>query len=223
MKKNKKTIVCVFAHPDDEAFGPSGMIAKLAKTCDVYILCATKGEAGQNSLQKTEQLGKTRAKELLESAEILGVKKVYFLGFVDGTLCNNMYHKLAQKIEEKVKTLKADTLLTFDQTGISGHIDHITVSLVTTHVFYKLQLVKTLLYSAISLERQKAFSKEGYFIYFPKGRTKNEIDKVVDISNVWEKKVKAMMIHKSQRHDADRILRLTKNLPKEEYFLVLKK
>lgn len=41
----KNKLVCVFAHPDDEAFGPGGTIAKFSKTHAVYILCITRGEA----------------------------------------------------------------------------------------------------------------------------------------------------------------------------------
>ncbi|MBI4159549.1 PIG-L family deacetylase [Candidatus Wolfebacteria bacterium] len=84
-----KTIVCIFAHPDDEAFGPGGTIAKLAKKNRVYIICATKGEAGKDSRRKKMGvLHDHRASELVASAKILGVKKVYFLGFKDGTLSN---------------------------------------------------------------------------------------------------------------------------------------
>ena len=42
-----KPLVCIFAHPDDEAFGPGGTIAKFAKKRPVYLICATKGESGK--------------------------------------------------------------------------------------------------------------------------------------------------------------------------------
>src|SRR5579872_4442081 len=122
----RKTIVCVFAHPDDEAFGPGGTIALLAKENDVYILCATKGEAGQNSLTDLETpLQNERMEELKRSAKILGVKKVIFLDFIDGTLSNSLYHKLAEKITQYLNELKPEMLLTYENRGISGHIDHI--------------------------------------------------------------------------------------------------
>ena len=38
-------LVCIFAHPDDEAFGPAGSIAKFASERDVYIICVTNGDA----------------------------------------------------------------------------------------------------------------------------------------------------------------------------------
>lgn len=62
----------------------------------------------------------------------MGVKKVHFLDFLDGTLSNNLYHKLADKIEGHLKKLKPHTVITFEPLGVSGHIDHITVSMVTT-------------------------------------------------------------------------------------------
>lgn len=214
---HRPTVVAVFAHPDDEAFGPAGTLAKFANDHDVYLLCVTCGEAGENP----KDLAKIRTNELLQSAKILGIKKVYFLDFVDGTLSNSLYHKLAQKIEEKLKLLTPETIMTFEPRGISGHIDHITVSMVTTYVFYKLPFIKTLLYHCITREIRNKIGE--YFIYFPPGYRRSEIDKVVNIKDVWETKVKAMLAHQSQIADAKRILKMRRNLPKEEYFLVLEK
>lgn len=218
----QKTIVCVFAHPDDEAFGPSGTINKLAKQNDVYILCATKGQAGLDSRSEaSEALGKKRAQELQESAKILGVKQVYFLGFRDGMLSNNLYHKLAAKIQTHVEKLKPNMLITFEPQGISGHIDHITVSMVTTFVFYKQPFISQLWYHCQIKER--ASLRKDYFIYFPPGYDKSEIDHIENVEDVWDTKVSAMMTHESQKHDAERILKTFKKFPKEEYFLVVKK
>ncbi|MBI2637373.1 MAG: PIG-L family deacetylase, partial [Candidatus Sungbacteria bacterium] len=60
MKHKKKTIVAIFAHPDDEAFGPAGTLAKLALAHDVYVICATKGEAGDKTYAEGRKLGAVR-------------------------------------------------------------------------------------------------------------------------------------------------------------------
>lgn len=212
---NRKTAVAIFAHPDDEAFGPSGTLAILSKTHDVYLLCATRGEAGGNH----PRLAKIRSAELEKSAHIIGIKKVYFLGFTDGMLSNSLYHSLAGKIERKLRLLKPEILISYEPKGISGHIDHITVSMVTSYVFQRLLFVKTLMQHCITDEVRKKF-KNDYFIYFPSGYKKQDIDKIVNISDVWDTKLKAMMAHKSQFKDAQRILKSREGLPKEEYFLV---
>lgn len=214
-----KNLVCVFAHPDDEAFGPAGTIAKLSKKFNVYLLCATKGEEGRNFLEKG-RLGKIRQNELLKSAKILGVKKVYFLGFRDGTLSNNLYHKLTAKIKVHLLKLKPEILITYEPQGVSGHIDHITVSMVTMFTAQKLKFIK----EVWQVCRPSSFAKKrfDYFIYFPPGYTKSEIDKIVNIKDFWDIKVEAMKAHKSQLEDFKRIMKFSKNQPKEEYFLVKK-
>lgn len=216
-KNKRRTLVGIFAHPDDESFGPSGTLYKYTKTHDIYIICATKGENGGTG----EDLGKKRAKELEESAKLIGVKKVFFLGFIDGTLSNSIYHKLAAKIETKLKELKPEIVITFEPRGVSGHIDHIVVSMVTTFVVQKLPFIKTLLYFCLSREKRNTFGD--YFIYFPPGYAKSEIAKTVDISDVWDLKIKAMMAHKSQAADAKRVIKSTNRAPKEEHFLKYKK
>ncbi len=217
MKKNK-TIVAIFAHPDDEAFGPAGTIAKFAQENDVYLICATKGEEGMGPTSKLAQI---RSKELLDSAKILGIKKVYFLGFHDGTLSNNLYHELAAKIEAYLKKLKPEILITDEWQGISGHIDHIAVSMVTTFVFRKLKFVKTLMYYCI--DKKAASRMSDYFIYFPPGYTRDSVDRIENIESVWKKKKEAMNAHVSQKKDAQAILRRHEGMPKEEYFLTLEK
>lgn len=213
--KNKKVVVAVFAHPDDESFGPSGTIAKFAQSGDVYVLCATKGESGMGA---SSNLAEVRAQELLESAKILGVKNVYFLGFVDGTLSNSIYHKLAAKIEQKLKHLRPEILMTTEPRGVSGHIDHITVSMVTSYVFGKLPFIKTLMYYCI--DEKAAAKMSNYFIYFPPGYKRSQVDKVVNIEKYWHLKRKSMLAHRSQIKDARTVLGRIKDLPKEEYFFI---
>ena len=217
-QKSKPALVAIFAHPDDESFGPSGTLAKFTQTHNVYVLCATKGESGMGSSSK---LAKTRARELRQSAKIIGIKRVYFLGFRDGKLSNSIYHKLAAKIEEKLKLIKPQILMTTEARGVSGHIDHITVSMVTSYVFNKLQFTKTIMYYCI--DEKAAEKMSNYFIYFPPGYKRSQVDKIVDISKYWAIKKKAMFAHKSQIKDAQTVLNRIKNLPKEEYFLIREK
>lgn len=216
-RKRSNTIVAVFAHPDDESFGPAGTLIKLAKTHDVYLLCATRGESGGNH----PRLAQIRSKELKKSASIIGIKKVYFLGFIDGTLSNSLYHALARKIERKLNQLKPQTIITYEPRGVSGHIDHVTVAMATAFIFYKLPFALTLMQYCISAEARNKF--KDYFIYFPPGYKSTEIDKTVDISDIWDTKTKAMMAHKSQIEDAKRILNARQNIPKEEHFLIIQK
>lgn len=217
-----KTIVAVFAHPDDETFGPGGTLHKLSKNNTIYTICATDGSAGENhSDDHSHSISDIRHEELRNASRILGVKDVYFLGFRDGELCNNQYHSIADAVRSKLEELKPEIVITFEPKGVSGHIDHIAMSMITTFVVRDLPFVETLMYYATLKER--ALTRKDYFIYFPPGYDRDEFDEVVDIADVWDVKVAAMHEHKSQVKDMQNILESAKNFPKEEYFFVLKK
>lgn len=218
------TILGIFAHPDDEALGPSGTLALLARQNAVYLICATDGDALQNGTQNTA-LGEIRKKELLASAKVLGIREVFFLGFHDGTLCNNMYHTLAGKIQGIIEKLRPVSLITFEPQGVSGHIDHITVSMVTSFIFQKVSFVKEVWYHGMSTE---LYEKSGdflkkYFIYFPPGYPRAAFNKIVPVADVWDRKVKAMYEHTSQLSDVENVLKGLSEMPKEEYFFVKKR
>ena len=206
-----KIILCFFAHPDDESFGPGGSIAHWAlQGAAVHIVCATKGGVGGRAT--------VRAKELKHAAKILGVKSVTFLKYKDGKIGNNDLISLEKEFIQQIEKCKPDTLLTYDLNGVSGHIDHIAVASATTQAFKKLKSPKQLVYYTIP--KAKSNLMGSYFIHFPDGKEKNQIDLIVDVSHVWNQKVTAMKQHKSQMHDVKRILLQSVFFPKEEWFLV---
>lgn len=219
----KKVIAVIVAHPDDEAFFMSGTIAKYAKEGhDIYLLCATKGEEGeQHKGEDVRQVHEIREEELLESAKILGVKQVFFLGFRDGTLSNNLYHKLADSITEILNKLKPELIITIEPRGISGHIDHITISMVASYVFEKLSYVKKIMYFCFPAEIRNSF--ESYYIYFPPGYKKDDINLVEDVTKVWKQKINAIHCHKSQAKDGSRVINRLNRFPKHEHFMVREK
>ena len=217
----KPVVVAVFAHPDDEAFGPGGSLAVLSKTHDVYIITVTGVEVGKNSLaSKDSKLADIRKKELLSSAKILGINKAYLLGFEDGTLSNNLYHEIASEMEKKLKKLNPVTVITYEQGGVSGHIDHIAVHFVTTYVVKNMTKKPELLYYFVP-DTHSSLTPD-YFIHYPPPQKAKIAEKIVPTHDVWETKKNAMLMHKSQAHDAKRIIEHTKDLPKEEYFLIFK-
>lgn len=218
-----KPLVCVIAHPDDEAFGPSGSLAYFATQRDVYIFCVTRGDSDAKfTKHDPNSLAVRREKELLASAKILGVKEVRFLNFKDGSLCNNNYHEVAATIQKELEEIQPDTVMTFELNGISGHLDHVAVAFTTTYATYKVPSVKTILYLR-TLEEQMKVERGHYFVYTPPGFTKEESDLVINTAPYWEKRLAAMNAHQSQAEDINRILSMISNFPKEEYFRVVNK
>lgn len=213
-----KTVIGIFAHPDDEALGPAGTLAILAKTHPIYIICVTNGDAAGKTNAEKEAIGEVRKDELRKSAKVIGVKEVFFLEYGDGELSNNLYHKLAAEIQKKLEDLRPEIILTFEHCGVSGHIDHVAVSMVSSYLFCHLSFIKKIMYYC--LEEKRASRMHDYFIFFPPGYKKSQIQEVVNIESVWKTKVAAMYCHASQLHDVETILNQTKDLPKEEYFLV---
>ncbi|MDP3901108.1 MAG: PIG-L deacetylase family protein [bacterium] len=129
--KTPKTVLAVFAHPDDMDFSSSGTVAKWAKRgADITYLVCTDGSKGSEDPKVTpRKLAAIRKKEQLEAAKILGVKDVIFLGHRDGELVVDM--KLKEAISRVIRQKKPDLVITLDPTflystkrGFVNHSDH---------------------------------------------------------------------------------------------------
>lgn len=222
----KKVLFGIFAHPDDEAFLPSGSFIKWAdEGADLHLICATRGEKGQNS-DNVPDLGAVRHKEWEEAGKLIGATSQTQLNYPDGGISNNLFHEIAQTItktiEDKVKGYQeppAVDIITYENCGITGHLDHIAVSFITTYVYTQLKPTfknMRLLYAcaceAISPKTDVSF------VFMPKGHHHSEIDLTEDVSKVLERKKRVMRTHASQREDAEAIIaRLGPNLAYEHF------
>ncbi len=138
-----RTLVCFHAHPDDETISTAGVMARAAAEGHrVVLVVATRGEHGEvppGLLDEGEHLWQRRVAETHASAEILGVSRVEFLGYVDSGMIDTetndapecfwqadldeAAHRLAEILIEE----EADILTIYDDHGNYGHPDHIQV------------------------------------------------------------------------------------------------
>jgi len=126
-----RTVLAVFAHPDDESLACGGTLARLADAgVRVIILCASRGEAGSISdpaLVPDGDLGGVRARELREAAAVLGAADVIILDHPDGDLRWEDVSELHAEIVDAVQRYRPDAVITFAEDGLYWHLDHIGV------------------------------------------------------------------------------------------------
>ena len=119
-----KRPLAVAAHPDDETFGLGALISQLAAAgASVHILCYTHGEASTLNENHTDLL-RQRAHELRKAGAALGAAEVTLLDYPDGDLAAQPPDELAAHVKALATRHRADGLLAFDDTGITGHPDH---------------------------------------------------------------------------------------------------
>jgi LmbE family N-acetylglucosaminyl deacetylase len=137
------TLVAFHAHPDDECIAQSGTLAKaVAAGHRTVIVYATGGEVGQVAdgfLDVGETLVERRRAEAEQSAALLGVARVDWLGYRDsgmmGTPDNDNpscfwqadVEEAAARVAAIVRDEAADVLTVYDANGTYGHPDHIQV------------------------------------------------------------------------------------------------
>ncbi len=162
-----KTLVAVFAHPDDEG-AVSPVLARYAREgAQVYLIVATDGAAGgqQTSVATGPDLARVRADEARCAADALGIRPPVMLGFPDGRLGAYLEEpvrlfRLTQRLHEELQRLRPDAVITWGPDGGTGHPDHRLVSDVVT------QLARTgapgvpdrLFYASVPAEAMRALN-----------------------------------------------------------------
>ncbi len=136
------TLVCFHAHPDDEAIGTGGLMAKASAAGHrVVLITATNGEQGEPQpgvLEEGEALADRRLVELARSAKILGAELV-LLGYEDSGMMGEAANdnpscfwqadteEAAVRLAAQLVDLGTDVLTVYDPHGLYGHPDHIKV------------------------------------------------------------------------------------------------
>jgi LmbE family N-acetylglucosaminyl deacetylase len=138
-----KTILAVFAHPDDETLvGP--LLASYARRgVKVHLAVVTEGEKGTQAhagIPAGPPLAKVRVEEARCSARALGLEPPLLLGFKDGELgriAQPPWGPLADVERELARVLqqiRPDVIITFGPEGAYGHPDHRLVGTVVTQL-----------------------------------------------------------------------------------------
>jgi LmbE family N-acetylglucosaminyl deacetylase len=130
-------LLCVLAHPDDEALGCGGLLARAADAgVATYLLTATRGERGwpRDPAQHpgAEALGRIRAAELHAAGAVLGLREIRLLDYPDGGLANAPADAVQAAIAAYIRRVRPDVVVTFGPDGATGHPDHIAISQFTT-------------------------------------------------------------------------------------------
>jgi N-acetyl-1-D-myo-inositol-2-amino-2-deoxy-alpha-D-glucopyranoside deacetylase len=130
-----RSLLAVFAHPDDESLACGGLLARCVRGgATVSLVCATRGGRGRvdSTPEEREQLRQVRTQELLEATQVLGVAEVRFLEYHDGFLPWAETARLEADIAGAVRRLRPDVVLTFGEDGLYWHPDHVAIHERTT-------------------------------------------------------------------------------------------
>jgi mycothiol S-conjugate amidase len=121
----------IWAHPDDEAFGSAGTMARAVSSGHpVAVVSATRGEAGKiadPALATEENLGQVRERELLNACAAVGVHDVSFLDYVDGHLHKADPYEAIGRVVRQLRRFRPDVVMTFPANGGYGHLDHMAI------------------------------------------------------------------------------------------------
>lgn len=212
----KKIIFGIFAHPDDEAFGPAGTLLMETKAGnDLHLITLTLGDAGTNP-DNVPDLAIVRDVEWRNAGQLIGAKSMHFLGYKDGQLNNiamlEIYDKILTLVADLVKDEPDDVEIEFmsmDTNGITGHIDHIVAGRSACYIFYKMKERdhRVTRIRLVCISNTELSEPNTHWIYMDAGRNDSEISEVIDACQYHDEIIAIMRAHHSQRNDGETHIR----------------
>jgi LmbE family N-acetylglucosaminyl deacetylase len=226
----KQVLIGIFAHPDDETFGPAGTLLKLdADGYDIHLILLTDGEAGTNPDGATD-LGAVRLQEWQAAGSQLGISTQTALHYPDGELDEVDTSVLGSTLEETLEQIVESyeepvqvSLMTFEPQGVTGHRDHIAASQAAGRLYEHLRTHHSYMCGELwqfCLDRTQA-PLDGTAYYESRAREDDFITRRVDVRPFLKQKYIAMDCHTSQAADAEAMKKLGDDLLATECFHVV--
>jgi LmbE family N-acetylglucosaminyl deacetylase len=133
-------LMCITAHPDDEAGNFGGTLRlyhdRGIETC---VVCLTPGQAASHrgGAAGDQELAELRRKEFAAACEILKISRVAVLDYPDGQLHRQDLYKVVCDLTLHIRLFRPHVLLTFGPDGsVTGHTDHSMTSIFATLAFH---------------------------------------------------------------------------------------
>jgi len=184
MATKKQNIVVFCAHPDDEIFGLGATLAKYSKQGrNIHTVIFSYGEAGLAWL-KPEIAIKTRKKETEKANEIIGGTSISFFGLKEGKFSGDIENK---KIKSKIKTIISSKkpIKIFTHSPDDPHPDH-----------------RAIYHAVIDAYDESKHDCDVYAfdVWNPFTIRDSHAPRLYeDVTNTFNKKIKALKVFKSQK------------------------
>ena len=217
-----RTLACVFAHPDDDAYGVAGSVALHADEPDFrfVLVHATFGEKGdiRSGFPATrETLGSVRQAEDEAAWRALGrvPDRHEWLGLPDGGVAEVPFDDVVSAVAQILEEEDPAVVVTFGPDGIFGHPDHIAIGAATDEAFARLRSedrsgFQRLAHGAVPQSvferwnRQRAelglYTFDPTQMYHMRGIPDEQIGISVDCREAASRIVAGLREHKSQLH-----------------------
>ncbi len=192
----KLDVLAIGAHPDDIELACGGTIIKLVKQGrKVGIVDLTEGELGTRGSREI------RAKEAIEAAKFLGIHARENLSLRDGDIEVSMANRL--KLIGVLRKYRPEILLI--PHWLERHPDHEHAHALCREAWFYSGLEK--IETIADGKRQESFRPRRYYHFMQTYEFTPSF--IVDISDVYELRIEAMRIFKSQFYDPNNTTRET--------------
>jgi len=177
-------VLVLSPHPDDESIGPGATLHLHALGGDeIHVIFVTAGTAGDPTGKVApEEYARVRESEARAAAEVLGLTSLEFWGMPDGHRVNeNDLGQIVPRVRDAIERIKPDVL--YAPHEADQHSDHHAVSVAVRRAMAELK------------KPPHAF---GYEVW-----SASSAAFVVDVSSVYEQKMRALRCYESQLEHTD--------------------
>jgi LmbE family N-acetylglucosaminyl deacetylase len=192
-------VLCVAAHPDDLDYGAAGTVSQWTDAgLEVTYLLCTRGDQGGFDDTPREQMPELREREQRAAAAAVGVDDVRFLdGFRDGWL--EPSHDLVREIVRVIRQVRPDRMLVpsaermWDRIGAS-HPDHLAAGEAAIRAVYPAARNAFAFPELLDQEGLEPWTVREVWLMAHPGTDHH----VVDVTDTFDRKIKALHAHHSQ-------------------------
>lgn len=211
-------ILVILAHPDDPEFFCGATLAKWARAGHrITYLLLTCGDKGFNPTthpeMTPEKLCAIRHEEQYAAAKLIGADAVHILDHPDGYLVPDL--KLRREVVREIRRHKPDILVTCDPQNLFAayginHPDHRAAGQVVLDAVFP---------AAGNPAYFPELLKEGFQPHMPKEvwcSLTLQPNVTVDVTDMWDIKMQAILQHKTQVQDPEKLIERLKSRRAED-------
>ncbi len=193
-----KKILVILAHPDDPEFFCGGTIARWSDMGHTVQYCLlTRGDKGSTDPDlKPAALAALREQEQIDAARVLGVETVRFLDYPDGELIPNL--AMRAEVVRVIREMQPDIIVGCDPTfffpgnDYINHPDHRAAGQVVVDSANPAPHLPHYYPDQIQAGLKPHRVQEVWL------SLTGQPDVVMDVSDLWNRKLEALLQHKSQ-------------------------